>query len=71
MMDMLVQIFIVVIGIIAGFVTGVFFARKPSDGYFVIDDTDDEKTSWVLDVNFDPDKIPYKKSIHLKVKIKK
>lgn len=41
---------------------------RKSDGLFIIDDSDDQKTQWILDVTIDPDKISSKKEIRLRVK---
>lgn len=50
---------------------GVFIGKKSMgcDGLFLVDDSDNETTRWILDVKIDPMAIPSKKSIHLKVKM--
>lgn len=49
---------------------GVFIGRMTAetDGMFIIDDTDVEKTRWILDVKTDPKDIPNKKEVRLKVR---
>lgn len=42
-----------------------------ADGVIIVDDTDTEKTKWILDVKTDPDDIPKKKHIHLQVHVQK
>lgn len=49
---------------------GVFIGRKTVkvDGMFIVDDSDDKTTRWVLDVKVDPKTIPNKKEVRLKVR---
>lgn len=48
---------------------GVFIGRITTnvDGMFIVDDTDNETTRWILDVKIDPKTIPNKKEVRLKV----
>lgn len=52
------------------FCVGVFVGRTTIkvDGMFVIDDSDDETTRWILDIKVDPKTIPNKKEVRLKVR---
>lgn len=52
------------------FCIGLFVGRKTTkiDGMFLINDSDDENTRWILDVKIDPETIPNKKEIRLKVR---
>lgn len=57
----------ILIGVVGVF-TGFFIGRKGTmDGMFIVDDTNDETTRWILDVKIDPNTIPNKKEIRLKV----
>lgn len=49
---------------------GVFIGRTTIkvDGMFIVDDSDDETTRWILDVKIDPKTIPNKKEVRLKVR---
>lgn len=49
---------------------GVFIGRTTIkvDGMFIVDDSDDETTRWILDVKVDPKTIPNKKEVRLKVR---
>ena len=48
---------------------GFFIGRKTVkvDGMFIVDDTNDETTRWILDVKVDPETIPNKKEVRFKV----
>lgn len=61
---------IVIIVAIAAFLLGIFIGSRLShvDGMFIVNDTDEETTRWILDVKIDPKTIPNKKEIRLKVK---
>ena len=65
-MDILLYI-LVVLGALC---VGVFIGRTTLkvDGMFIVDDSNDETTRWILDVNFDPKDIPNKKEVRLKVR---
>ena len=41
------------------------------DGILLVDDTDEQKTNWTLQVKTDPENIPKKKSIRLQVHVQK
>lgn len=58
----------VLIGIVTLFV-GFFIGRKTVkiDGLFIVNDSDYEKTRWIIDVRVDPKTIPNKKEVRLKV----
>lgn len=49
---------------------GIFFGRisVKFDGLFIVDDSYEETTRWILDVKIDPKRIPDKKEIRLKVR---
>lgn len=49
---------------------GLFIGRKTIryDGLFLVDESNNEKTRWILDVKIDPNSIPSKNKIYLKVK---
>lgn len=49
---------------------GIVIGRKTmkSDGMFIVDDSGEETTKWILDVTIDPASIPSRKEIHLKVR---
>lgn len=55
---------------IAIFLIGIFIGRKSMrcDGLFIVNDSDFNKTQWIIDVKIDPETIPSRKEIHLKVK---
>ena len=55
---------------IAALCVGVFIGRKTVkvDGMFIVDDSDDKTTRWILDVTVDPKNIPNKKDVRLKVR---
>lgn len=63
----------IMVGIIIGFMFKMIFDKICSnyDGKIIIDDNDDQKTRWILDVNTDPEEIPKKKVIHLQVHVQK
>lgn len=64
-------ILLYILGAIFAFGVGILLGMNVSDtidGLFIVDDSDDKRTKWILDVNIDPDTIPNKKEIHLKVK---
>ena len=65
-MDMLLYISI---GIVI-FLVGIFIGKKSMrcDGLFIVNDSDFDKTQWIIDVKIDPETIPSRKEIHLKVK---
>lgn len=52
------------------FLIGMFVGRKTikTDGMFIISDMDEDVTRWILDVKTDPETIPNRKEIHLKVR---
>ena len=59
-----------IIGLVA-IAIGSFIVGRSSvktDGMFIVDDTNDETTKWILDVSVDPATIPNRKIIRLKVK---
>lgn len=65
---------LVLIGIgfaLIGIVIGLMLDRVRYDGVLIIDDSDEMKTNWELKVNTEVEKIPKKRSIHLKVYVKK
>lgn len=41
------------------------------DGILLVDDNDEHKTNWTLQVKTDPENIPKKKSIRLQVHVQK
>lgn len=49
---------------------GVFIGRKTVkvDGMFIVDDSDEKTTRWILDVTVDPKNIQNKKDVRLKVR---
>lgn len=65
--------FLVYFCIFAIFFAGIFIGRetairfKKYDGLFIVDDSNDQKTQWILDLKVDPDTIPNQKEIRLKV----
>lgn len=65
-MDVLLLVLIAIGALLVGVVIG----RKTvkSDGMFIVDDSDDETTKWILDVAIDPASIPSRKEIHLRVR---
>ncbi len=62
--------FAIIIAVIGGLFVGFLIGRasKKFDGIFVVDDSDYETTRWTLDMKTDPESIPNKKEIRLKVK---
>lgn len=60
-----------ILAVIGGLLIGFSIGRKSVrfDGLFIVDDSENETTRWILDVKIDPQTIPSKKSIHLKVKM--
>lgn len=48
---------------------GFFIGRltKKVDGRFIVDNSDGDKTRWTIDVDFDPETLPKKKEVRLKV----
>lgn len=65
-MDILLYI---LIGILVAFCVGVLIGRSTVkiDGAFIVDDSDENTTRWILDVKIDPKTIPNKKQVRLKV----
>ncbi len=65
-MDWFMLIFI---GLVA-FCIGLFIGKASPgmDGMFIVNEDDTEVTRWILDVNIDPNTIPNKKEIRLKVR---
>lgn len=62
------NLIIFILAFIIGGIVGYFIGKvKKSDGMFIVDDNDYEKTRWILDVKIDPKTIPNKKEIRLKV----
>lgn len=57
------------LGMIFGFFLGHF--TEKTDGIIVVDDREEGKTKWLLDVRSDPLDIPKKKCIRLKVLVQK
>lgn len=55
---------------IVGYVVGRASQNKNA-GIFLVDDSDDEKTRWTLDVHMDPDDIPKKKYLRFRVFVQK
>lgn len=64
------DVLLLVLTAIGALLVGVVIGRKTvkSDGMFIVDDSGDETTKWILDVTIDPDSIPSRKEIHLKVR---
>lgn len=59
-----------ILGVICAFIVGILIGKKVRntiDGLFIVNDSDDKRTKWILDINIDPNTIPNKKEIHLKV----
>lgn len=61
------------VGFMFGWVAHAVIARvvPKYDGIILIDDTDEQKTQWHLNVKTDPEAIPKKKSIRLQVHVQK
>lgn len=63
------NLMIFILTFIIGGIVGYFIGKvKKSDGMFIVDDNDYDKTRWILDVKIDPKTIPNKKEIRLKVR---
>lgn len=59
-----------------GFLAGALFTfgfsgLQKTDGRFIIDETDQNKTVWRLDVDFDPEEVKTRKRLRFKVYIQK
>lgn len=58
--------------LIGAFLFGVGFIigriGRKTDGMFIVDDNDEKTTRWILDVKIDPETIPNRKEIRLKVR---
>lgn len=67
---MYMDILLLVLTTVGALLIGVFIGRKSirSDGMFIVDDSRDETTRWILDVKIDPKTIPNRKEIRLKVR---
>lgn len=63
------NLLLIILTTIGALLVGIYIGRRSMrcDGLFLVDDSDDQKTKWILDVKIDPETIPTKKSIHLKV----
>lgn len=63
------MIFTFICSIIGGLLIGMFIGNriKKVDGLFILDDSNKEKIRWILDMKIDPEEIPSKKEIRLKV----
>lgn len=59
------------IGIVIGIALCLIVGRVRSNGVLIVDDNDEQKTKWILQVNTDPEKIPKKRSIRLQVHVQK
>ena len=64
-MNIAIFVLCFVIGLLIGYIFGNGSNR--SDGLLIIDDCGEETTKWTLDVKTDPNKIPNKKEIRLRV----
>lgn len=51
----------------SGFTTAYVWTCKKA-GLFIIDDTDNDKTHWILDVKIDPTTVPSRKRLIFRVK---
>lgn len=63
-----------VVYILLCFLLGFLLGRlngSRSDGVIVVDDSDEETTHWTLQYNKDPNDLPKKKSIRLRVHVLK
>lgn len=62
-------LFCTMMALMIGVLIGVAVGRALTkiDGLFIVDDEDPNVTRWVLDMHIDSDKIPKKKTVHLKV----
>lgn len=68
MSNLVVLVLAFCFGFLLGYVKPHFSNEKRNyDGLFILDDSDDSKTRWILDMKMDPDEIKNKKEIHLKV----
>lgn len=69
-MDVLLFILSGVGGLLFGVFIGISISNigRKFDGLFIVDDSDEETTKWILDVSIDPKSIPDQKEIHLKVR---
>lgn len=54
---------------IGGILIGMYIGTrvKHVDGLFIVDENNDEAIRWVLDMKIDPEEIPKKKEVRLKV----
>ncbi len=59
----------IIIGIAIGILIEIVLEKLTSsfDGLLIVNDSDFEKTRWIIDVKTDPATIPDKKELHLKV----
>lgn len=58
----------IIFGCLLGIIIGILIKKKRYDGLFIIDDSDDEITKWVIDIKYNPEILYNKKEIRLKVK---
>jgi hypothetical protein len=66
----MMEIIVFIVTIIAGIIIGILWANGwHTDGYFIIDDSDSDKTKWILDMKENPDKLIKKNRIHLDVHV--
>lgn len=63
------MILVYAVALLIGFVVGLAAGRSLTkiDGLFIVNDGDPNTTRWIIDMHIDPDKIPKKKTVHLKV----
>lgn len=59
------------LGIGVGLIIGWIINRIHPDGILVVDDSDELKTNWELRVNTNPEKIPNKRYLQLRVHVQK
>lgn len=59
---------LIMLAFLLGFLIGTRSKSKKIDGVFIVDDLNKNTTKWILDVWTDPEKIPSKKEIRLKIK---
>lgn len=66
--------FYLLISFLLGFLCCFLLSKcfHPYDGLFIVDDSSEEKTRWILDMKNmeDPENITKKKRVHLKVCLK-
>lgn len=64
------MLILLILILIVAFCVGVLIGRsnRKFDGMFIVNDSDEEITRWILDVNIDPMDIPKKKEVRLKVR---